>query len=219
MPLNIKISLTVVALVMANALAGAQAASNSPTGPPPSKVCIIGIQQAIANTNEGKKELDGLQQRFAPKQAELKALNDEIEKLKAQLQAQGDKLSEEARAAQVRTIESKQKLLQRNFDDAQSEFQQAQQEIFNRLGAKMAKILADYAVKNGYGVVLDVSNPQTTPVLYASTNITQEIIDAYNAQSGAAAPASKSGAAAKQPSGAAAAAAGSKAGSATTKRP
>jgi|SRR5579864_289366 len=219
MSFNIRVSSAVFVLVVASALASAQAVGSSPTQPPPSKVCIIGIQQAIANTNEGKKELDALQRRFAPKEAELKGLNDEIEKLKAQLQAQGDKLSEEARAAQLRAIESKQKLLQRNYDDAQNEFQQAQQEIFNRLGAKMAKILADYAVKNGYGVVLDVSNPQTTPVLYASTNITQEIIDAYNQQSGVTAPAGKSGAAAKKPGGASAAAAGSKTGSATTKRP
>lgn len=215
---NLKIPAAVLALSL-TALANGQTTPASQPATAPSKVCIIGIQQAIANTNEGKKEFETLEQRFAPKQAELKALNDEIEKLKAQLQTQGDKLSDEARASQVRTIENKQKTLQRSFDDAQAEFQQAQQEVFNRLGSKMAKVLADYAVKNGYGVVLDVSNPQTTPVLYASTNITQEIINAYNAQSGVTAPAGKSGAAARKPAGAADAAAGAKTGSATTKRP
>lgn len=217
MSFNLRIPAAILALSV-GALASGQSAPAGQPAPAPSKVCIIGIQQAIANTNEGKKEFEALEQRFAPKQAELKALNDDIEKLKVQLQTQGDKLSDEARASQVRTIENKQKTLQRSLDDAQAEFQQAQQEIFNRLGSKMAKILADYAVKNGYGVVLDVSNPQTTPVLYASTNITQEIIDAYNAQSGVTAPAGKSGAA-RKPAGAAAAATGGKTGSATTKRP
>jgi outer membrane protein len=199
--------LTLVFGLLASATAAAQTTSNSAGAP--AKVGIVAIQQAIANTNEGKKELDALQQRFAPKQAQLKGLNDEIDNLKKQLQTQGDKLTEEARATQVRSIESKQKTLQRNLDDAQSEYQQAQQEIFNRIGGKMAKVLETYAVKNGYGVILDVSNPQT-PVLYASesTNITKEIVDAYNAQSSAAPAAKPTGAVTRpKPAGAASAAA------------
>ncbi len=154
------------------------------------KVGIVAIQQAIASTNEGKKELDALQQRFSPRQADLKNQNDEVEKLKQQLQAQGDKLSEEVRASQVRSIETKQKALQRSYDDFQTEVQQAEQEIVNRLGTKMLKVVGEYAQKNGYGVILDVSNPQT-PVLYASegANITKDLVDAYNAQSAVAAPA------------------------------
>src|SRR5260370_22433903 len=154
------------------------------------KVGIVAIQQAIASTNEGKKELDALQQRFSPRQDDLKNQNDEVEKLKQQLQAQGDKLSEEVRASQVRSIETKQKALQRSYDDFQTEVQQAEQEIVNRLGTKMLKVVGEYAQKNGYGVILDVSNPQT-PVLYASegANITKDLVDAYNAQSAVAAPA------------------------------
>jgi outer membrane protein len=187
--------LTLVLGVAASATAAPQATSNSANAAAPVKVGIVAIQQAIANTNEGKKDLDALQQRFAPKQAELKGLNDEIENLKKQLQTQGEKLSEEARNTQVRTIETKQKALQRNLDDAQAEFQQAQQEIVSRVGSKMAKILENYAVKHGYGVILDVSNPQT-PVLYASesANITKEIVDAYNAQSSVAPAAKPAGA-------------------------
>ncbi|HEY6271374.1 MAG TPA: OmpH family outer membrane protein [Terriglobales bacterium] len=160
------------------------------TTPAVPKVGIVAIQAAIANTNEGKKELDVLQQRFSPKQAELKGLNDEIEGLKKQLQTQGDKLSEEERGNRVRTIEAKQKTLQRNLDDAQSEYQQAEQEVVNRLGTKMLKVMEDYAQKNGYTVIMDVSSPQT-PVLYAaeSSNITKQLVDAYNAANPSAAPA------------------------------
>jgi outer membrane protein len=156
------------------------AASGAPTV---TKVGIVGIQEAIANTNEGKKELDALQKKFAPKQAELKTMNDEIETMKSQLQAQGDKLSEEERGNRVKKIEAKQKVLQRNFDDAQTEFQQAEQEVVNRLGKKMLDVLEKYAKNNGYSMVLDVSNPQT-PVLWASasSNITKDLVDAYNAE-------------------------------------
>ena len=173
--------------------------------PAANKVGIVAIQAAIASTNEGKKEFDALQQRFAPKQAALKGLNDEVEKLKTQLQAQTDKLNEEERATRVKNLEAKQKTLQRNYDDFQTEAQQAEQEVVNRLGGKMLAVLEKYAAANGYSVVLDVSS-QTTPVLWASqtTNITKELVDAYNAQNpGApAAPAAKpAGSAANQPTG------------------
>jgi outer membrane protein len=180
----------ILALFLGFGLVASSAARAQAGVPAAAKVGIVAIQQAIASTNEGKKELDALQQRFSPRQVELKNQNDEVEKLKQQLQAQGDKLSDEVRAAQGRTIETKQKSLQRSYDDFQTEVQQAEQEIVNRLGTKMMKIIGDYAQKNGYGVILDVSNPQT-PVLYASegANITKELVDAYNAQSPVAAPA------------------------------
>lgn len=165
------------------------AAATSPAG---TKVAIVNIQDAIANTNEGKKELDALQQKFSPKQAELKTQNDEVEGLKKQLQTQSDKLSDEERNNRVKTLEVKQKSLQRNFEDAQNEFQQAEQEVVNRLGKKMLEVLEKYAKANGYAMVLDVSNPQT-PVLYASpgANITKELVDAYNAEVPVAGPAAK----------------------------
>lgn len=190
-------------LVSTTALA--QAGASSPAGgPAPVKVAIVAIQAALANTNEGKKELDALQQKFSPRQVELKKQNDEIEELKKQLEAKGNTLSDDARATLVRNIEAKTKTLQRNGEDFQNEVQQAELELLNRLGAKMQKVLETYAKSNGYAVILDVSNPQTTPVLYASeaTNITKDLIDAYNAQSGVAAPAAKpagSGAANKPP--------------------
>src|SRR5215467_10409605 len=178
------------------------AAANTGTGLS-GKIGIVNIQDAIVATNEGKKEFDALTKRFEPKQAELKGLNDEVEGLKKDLQAKGDKLNEDERNKQVKNLEVKQKTLQRNYEDAQNEFQQAEQEVVNRIGGKMLNVLEKYAKTNGYSVILDVSNPQT-PVLWASqgTNITKELVDAYNTESPVAAPAPSAkpaGAAASRP--------------------
>lgn len=193
----------------------ASAASSSPAASTGSaKIGIVNIQDAIVATNEGKKEFDALQTRFAPKQNELKTLNDEVEGMKKDLQAKGDKLNEDERTKQVKNLEVKQKTLQRSYEDAQNEFQQAEQEVVQRIGGKMLSVLEKYADRNGYSVILDVSNPQT-PVLWANkgTNITKELVDAYNAESPVAAPAAPA-----KPSGAAANRAPSGAG-ATTKKP
>jgi Skp family chaperone for outer membrane proteins len=153
------------------------------------KIGIVNIQDAIIATNEGKKEFDALQARFAPKQNELKTLNDEVEGMKKDLQAKGDKLNEDEKSTRVKTLEVKQKTLQRSYEDAQNEFQQAEQEVVNKIGGKMLSVLEKYAKEKGYSVILDVSNPQT-PVLWASqgTNITKELVDAYNAEAPVAAP-------------------------------
>jgi outer membrane protein len=171
--------------------------------PAATKMGVVHIQDAILATEEGKKEFDALQQRFSPKQTQLKTLNDEVENLKKQYQAQADKLSDEEKSTRAKTIDSKQKALQRDYEDAQGEFQQAEQEVMNRLGAKMLKTLEKYAQANGYAIIMDVSNPQTSPVLWATQGnvITKELVDAYNADNpvagaapkgvGAAAPAAK----------------------------
>jgi outer membrane protein len=197
------LTLTLVTILgISAARAQAPAASSAPGN----KVGIVSIQDAIANTNEGKKELEALQQKFSPRQAALQSQNDDLENLKKQLQAQGDKLSDEERNNRVRAATEKQKTLQRNYEDFQGEVQAAEQEILNRLGKKMLDVLEKYARDNGYAVVMDVSNPQT-PVLYANpgTNITRALIDAYNTQSPVAAPSPKPAASnPPRPSGAAA---------------
>jgi Skp family chaperone for outer membrane proteins len=167
----------------------------APTGPVPTKIGVVNIQQAIQECAEGKKEIDALQTKFAPKQVELKQQNDDVENLKKQYQAQAEKLSDEEKSSRAKTIDTKQKALQRNYEDAQAEFQQAEQDVINRIGSKMVAVLEKYANANGFAVVLDVSNPQTSPVLWATqgTVITKELVDAYDKENpaGAAAPATK----------------------------
>src|SRR5437899_13105265 len=114
--------------------AGSTAASASAPATAGTKIGIVSIQDAIINTNEGKKEFEALQARFGPRQNELKAQNDELEKLKADLQVKGDKLSEDERNNRIKVATEKQKTLQRNGEDFQAEVQQAEEEVKNKLG-------------------------------------------------------------------------------------
>ncbi|MGB8259181.1 MAG: OmpH family outer membrane protein [Terracidiphilus sp.] len=177
--------------------AGAPAAA--PAGP--AKIAVIAFQVAVAQTNEGQRNFADLQKKYDPKRQQLKALSDEIDNLKKQLQATGDKLNDAERAAKAKTIDDKEKQLQRSAEDAQNDFQQEMQELYNGLASKVYDVLAAYSQQQGYTLVLDVAQQQN-PVLYASesTNITKQIIDAYNVKSGVPAPpAQPAGAAAPAP--------------------
>ncbi len=186
--------LAIAVLLSISALAqnGSAAAPSVPApAPTTTKIGIINIQEAIFATNEGRRDFEALNKKFEPKQGELQTVNKEIDDLKKQLTAQGDKLNEDAKAVQVRQIEQKQKSLQRSYEDAQAEFQGQQNEILNRIGQKLLGVLDKYAKDNGYTLILDVSSQQS-PVLWAgpSSNVTEPIVNAYNAQSGVPAPAS-----------------------------
>src|SRR5438270_13790690 len=191
-------TLSVAALLSAGAVAQTAATNAAPSSTTnsviagPNKLAIINIQAAIANTNEGQRDLDALQKKFEPKQIELKSLSDEVDNLKKQLAAQTEKLNDDERNRRVQTIESKQKTLQRNLEDAQNDYQTQSNEIAQRIGSKLMQSLDNYAKQNGYAVVIDVSSQQS-PVLWAaqSVDITKPVIDAYNVVSGVAAPAVK----------------------------
>ncbi len=166
---------------------------DSKTADPPLKVAVIQFQPAVTATNEFQRDFAELQKKFDPKRTELKNLGDEIDKLTRDLQSEGSKLGEAEQAARARTIDSKKKQAQRLGDDDQNEYQQALQEILNRIAAKVGDLLTTYANEHGYTLVVDRSEKQdeTPVVLWAnpSVDITQQVVDAYNAKSGVPAPA------------------------------
>ena len=187
-----------VALASGFALTAAAQTSPAPAAPAgPAKIAVIAFQVAVAQTNEGQRNFADLQKKYEPKRAQLKVLSDDIDSLKKQLQAQGDKLSDAERASKAKTIDEKEKQLQRSAEDAQNDFQQEMQELYNGLASQGYDVLAGYAQKEGYTLVLDVAQQQN-PVLNASdsTNITKPIIDAYNLKSGVPAPPAQPAAAA-----------------------
>jgi Skp family chaperone for outer membrane proteins len=159
-------------------LAGATAVRAQGQG---TKVAIINIQVAIAQSNDGQKAASALQTKFAPKQQELSKAQQEINALQDQLRNQEKTLNEDARNKLLRSIDDKTRAFNRTNEDVTHEFQTAEQDAINEIGQKMMNVLGEYAQKNSYGVVLDVSSQQT-PVLYAdpATDITKDIIDLYD---------------------------------------
>jgi outer membrane protein len=179
------LALSVPALAQSAAPAPAAAAP----APAATKVGIINIQAAIVNSNEGQRDFESLQKKFDPKRAELETLNKEVDELQKKFNAQGDKLNDEARGDLLKQIDSKKKILQRSYEDANTDVQAQQNDIANRIGQKLVGVLDKFAKDNGFTVILDVSG-QSSPVLWAdsSVDITKTVVDAYNAQSGVAAP-------------------------------
>jgi len=185
---SLALAVTLASGFLLSAAAQTPAAPAAPSGP--TKIAIVAFQAAVAQTNEGQRNFADLQKKYDPKRQQLKGLSDEIDSLKKQLQAQGDKLSDGERATRAKSIDDKEKQLQRSAEDAQNDMNSEMQEIYNALETKVYDVLNDYATKEGYTLVLDIGQQQS-PVLYATPtiDISKALVEAYNAKSGVPAPA------------------------------
>lgn len=191
------VALSLAAFAQTGSAAANPAPATTPAAPM-TKVGFISFEQAVFSTNEGQREVEALMKKFEPQQQTLKSQKDELDSLQKQLQTQGEKLNEEARATLLKTIETKTKAYQRTGEDAQAEAQREQNEVFNRVGAKVFKTMEKYAQANGFAAIINVlpSDQQNPPGQLSllwfvpQVNVTKDIIEAYNRESGVAPPAS-----------------------------
>ena len=164
-------------------------------GPPqaiPAKIALIAFEQAVFATNEGQKAVQDVQKKYEPKKAQIDSLSKEVDSLKKQLQSAPATLSDEERATRLKNIDAKEKELNREAEDANNSYQAELQDAYGKVARKVSAAVQNYVSQNGYTLLLDVSNQQNSNVMWASQNpnidITQAVVDAYNASSGVAAP-------------------------------
>jgi outer membrane protein len=165
-------------------------AASAPAGP--AKVAVIAFQAVVGQTNEFQRDFADLQKKYEPKRTQLKTMADEIDSLEKQFQAQGDKLSDAAKASQTKTIDDKKKQAQRFAEDAQTDLTGEMNDLYNKVASKVFDVLSAYSQQQGFTLVLDgTANQQQAPVvLYASpsVDISKAVVDAYNVKSGVPAP-------------------------------
>ena len=155
----------------------------------PAKIALIAFEQAVFATNEGQTAVQTVQKKYDPTKAKIQQQETEVESLQKQLQS-ATNISDDERANRVRSIDAKQKALQRDGEDASTAYQNDLQEAYGRVAQKVNVVFQKYLTDNGYTLGLDVSNQQNSTVLFAApqTDVTRAVIDAYNTSSGVAAP-------------------------------
>ena len=190
----------ILVIVGAVALALPVAAA-AQTSPP--KIGVMNVLRAIVECSEGKQANEEFQKKFEAKRDELSRRQKEIETLQQQLKSQAATLNDEAGAALTRSIDVKTTDLKRSQEDAEKEFNELRNQIFNRIGSKLAPLVQQYAKEKNFTLVLD-SSSQTSQLTYVdpATDITDDVVKRYNALQGSStssAPAAKPATAAPPP--------------------
>jgi len=181
--------MTTTAVAQTAAPATPPAAAPQPAAQPPqavpAKIAIIEYEEVAAATNEGQKAVADLQKKYEPKKAQLEQLRTEIDSLTKQLQSAPATMPDDEKASRARTIDTKQKQLQRDAEDAQNAYQTDVQEAIGKVAQKLGPVVMKYVQQNGYTMLLDNNGPPQQggiSVLWApGTDISQAAVDAYNA--------------------------------------
>jgi Skp family chaperone for outer membrane proteins len=155
----------------------------------PAKIALIAFEQSVFATNEGQVQVQSVQKKYEPKKAQIDTLAQEVDSLKKQLQGLPATTTDEERASRLKNIDTKEKQLNRDAEDAQTAYNADLQEAYGKLAQKVNATMRKYVQDNGYTLLLDVSGQQN-PVLWAlpTTDVTEAVINAYNTTSGVAAP-------------------------------
>jgi outer membrane protein len=192
---NLTLLTALAAGLVASPLAFAQTAATAPapaaTAPAaiPAKIALVNFEQVVFASNEGQTVTLATQKKYEPKKTDLDRLAGEVEQMKKELAALPANTPDDQRASKLRAIDTKEKQLNRDAEDAQTAYNAELQEAMGKVAGKIAATMKTYAQTNGYTMMLDVSS-QSSNVLWAlpSTDISQAIVDAYNKSSGVAAP-------------------------------
>ena len=149
------------------------------------KIVTVSFNAAVLQTAEAQKEMGALKARFAPRQAQLQTLNDEVEALRKQISDPSNKLSDTEMATRQRSLESKEKQLQRQAEDFKNDSDGESQQAFQRVAQKLYTFLQAYAPQHGYSAVIERGSDAAPVVWFAAADmdITDQLVKAYNAQS------------------------------------
>lgn len=157
------------------------APSGAASAPLPVKVATIFAQNAITSTQEGQKASAALTARFTPKRDEFTHKQAELQSLRDQLKKNQATMGAEARDRLNQAIDAKNRELQRLGEDSQAALEEEEGAMMQQLGEKLLDVIRDYASRNGFALVIDVSLPNG-PVKWASpsVDITNEIVRLYD---------------------------------------
>ena len=163
----------------------------APTPPQaiPAKIALVAFEQAVLATNEGQRTIQDIQTKYKPKKDQIETLSAEVDSLKKQLQSAPATLPDAERATRLKSIDTKEKQVTREAEDAQNAYNAELQEAYSKLAPKVSATLKKYVSDNGYTILLDVSSQQSN-VMWIGPNIdvTQAVVTAYNTSSGIAPP-------------------------------
>ena len=168
------------------------------------RIALIELIDAAAATNEGQKAVADIQKKYEPTKAKMDALKADIDSLTKQLQNAPATMSDDEKASRARNIDTKQKQLQRDADDAQTAYGSDVQEAIQKIEQKLGPVIVKYLQQNGFSMLLDNTGPPQQGglnLLWApGTDITEATVSAYNATTpGVAAPPSAPSAARPRP--------------------
>jgi outer membrane protein len=151
----------------------------------------VDLQRALNDSESGKRAKEDFKVQVDKLQADLAKQKNDLEKIKEDVEKKGLVLKEEERKNIEKDYQRRLRDFQRTYKDSQAELQQKDSELTNEILRELQEVIGEYGAKQSYTLILEASN--TGAVLYNSraVDITDKIIEAYNAKRKVAKPGGK----------------------------
>jgi len=168
-------------VIIAVLLAGSIMTAGTTFAAPPGdqKIGFVDMQQAINSSNAGKEAKEQLSTRLKKYQDEINTRQEELRRLKNDLEKQGMLLSESARSSKEKDYQQKLKEFQRFTKDAQDELQAKDEELTRKILESMETIIQEYGKKHGYTFIF-IKN-ESMLFVDEKADVTEDILKLYNA--------------------------------------
>lgn len=128
------------------------------------RVGFVNINYLLQNAPQTRAVDQKLRDEFAPREAELIAMQEELQGKADTYQRDASVMSETARTALAREVQDGERNLQRRAEALQEDANARQQELLNELQVTIARRAQAFAVAQGYDLIV-------TQALYASDSI------------------------------------------------
>lgn len=143
------------------------------------KIGFINMQEIIQNSNTGKKAAEEFKVMFEKKQTDIKAMENQVKKMKDELDKQSSVMTASARSDKETAYQRKLRDYQILVDDTNKELQKRDQEYSQRLIPQVLKVVRNIAEKENFSLILDIS---TMPLPYhdKAADISKKVIEELN---------------------------------------
>lgn len=143
------------------------------------KLGSVDIQKVLILSDAGKEAKEQLAAKGNKYEGEKNTREEELKKLKGELEKQSVLLSESARGAKEKDYQQKLKEYQRFLKDAQEDLQAKNDELTNKIVEEIVKLVQEYGKANGYSFIF-VRNDSMV-YMDEKADVTEEIMKAFNA--------------------------------------
>jgi len=180
--------ITIVAVLMLPAIGIAQTTGQTAIHPPSVKIGWMDAEQAILTCDEGARTINDIQKYVDTKNNERDVMLRELEDLRAKLEVQAAKLTDEARMDLEEKARVAEVTLQRFVDDTQNDITNRRNRMVSTISSKMAPIIEKVAIDKSLDAILIYSPSQRDAWINPALFVTEDIIKAYNQAYPAGAP-------------------------------
>lgn len=144
-----------------------------------SKLGTVDMQKILMLSDAGKDAKEQLAIRAAKYEAEKNLKEEDLKKLKGELEKQSVLLSESARGAKEKDYQQKLKEYQRFLKDAQDDLQAKNDEYTNKIVDEIVRLVQDFGKKGGFTFIF-VKN-ESMIFMDDKIDLTDELLKQFNA--------------------------------------